>query len=223
MAESSTTNVQIRAAEEAGNRRRETPQSSYQHAEQNVIFDSTVNVGIPPFNPTHTLYVSFAGAAGATVPCGWGGEITPVGSTNPPVSVWWEGDVAEGDIFALLEIDLDAPSRTKGHWFSPILHYAVFNIQTVPSENTPWSEILTKAVTTQAYHKPGPPPGTGLHRYVFILCKQPRLYDDADFKKFANFGFFKFKWAAALQELQLTPLGIDFFVSKNPNQSCIIL
>jgi len=200
-----------------------TPTTAYNYAATSDIFNDGQFVGIPSFTPTHTLHVRFADAAGTPVPCSWGSEISIPNATNPPAGIWWEGPRDENDVWSLIELDLDAPSMHKGRWLSPILHYAVLNITTLPGPETPWNEIVEKSVQTHRYGKPGPPPGTGLHRYIFILCKQEKLFEKAEIDNFRKFGRMKLKWAALLNDYKLTPVGIDFFKSKNPNQSCTIL
>ncbi|KAL7636756.1 UNVERIFIED_CONTAM: hypothetical protein RMT77_012510 [Armadillidium vulgare] len=58
--------------------------------------------------------------------------------------------------------DPDAPSR-KDPQYREILHWLVINI--------PGSD-LNKGETLTPYRGSGPPKGTGLHRYIFLVFKQ---------------------------------------------------
>ncbi|KAF8919722.1 hypothetical protein BGZ52_012263, partial [Haplosporangium bisporale] len=65
-------------------------------------------------------------------------------------------------------VDPDAPSRlnpTYGQW----LHWLVVNL-TIESFGT---LSVPKGTTLMPYMSPGPPNGTGKHRYVFLLYEQP--------------------------------------------------
>lgn len=71
---------------------------------------------------------------------------------------------ADADTFYLLcMVDPDAPSRADPK-FREVLHWLVGNI---PGDNVTAGDILT------AYVGSGAPQGTGLHRYIFLLFKQP--------------------------------------------------
>lgn len=62
-------------------------------------------------------------------------------------------------------IDVDSPSRTDRS-FGPFLHWLVFNIPT-PGDWRKGDQIVEYVGT-------GPTPGTGLHRYVILVYKQPQ-------------------------------------------------
>lgn len=63
----------------------------------------------------------------------------------------------------MLSIDPDAPSRAEPQ-FREWHHWLVGNIL---GGNISSGEVLS------AYVGSGPPPDTGLHRYVFLVYKQP--------------------------------------------------
>lgn len=65
-------------------------------------------------------------------------------------------------LYSLFMIDPDAPSRTDPK-MAQILHYQVVNI--------PGSDI-SKGDTAFEYVGAGPPQGTGLHRYIYLLYNQ---------------------------------------------------
>ncbi|GAB0092410.1 Phosphatidylethanolamine-binding protein [Sergentomyia squamirostris] len=88
-----------------------------------------------------------------------GNELTPTQVKDIP-KVEWDSD--SGTFWTLCMTDPDAPSRkepTYREWH----HWLVGNI---PGNN------ITQGETLSEYVGSGPPEGTGLHRYVFLLYKQ---------------------------------------------------
>lgn len=86
-------------------------------------------------------------------------ELTPTQVKGQP-QVSWEAE--EGAFYTLIMTDPDAPSR-KQPTNREYLHWLVVNI---PGAAVDKGDVLT------AYVGSGPPQGTGLHRYVFLLYKQ---------------------------------------------------
>ncbi|KAL3863640.1 hypothetical protein ACJMK2_005389 [Sinanodonta woodiana] len=87
--------------------------------------------------------------------------LTPAWVKDPP-TVDYQGDV--GSYYTLVMIDPDAPSRVNpvsGEW----QHWLVTNI---PGKD------VKRGQENIEYVGAGPPKGTGLHRYVFLLYKQPQ-------------------------------------------------
>ncbi|RXG52086.1 Protein D2 [Armadillidium vulgare] len=68
-----------------------------------------------------------------------------------------------GNYYTLMMVDPDAPSRANPK-FREWQHWLVGNI---PGSDASQGEILT------AYAGSTPPKGTGLHRYVLLVYKQP--------------------------------------------------
>lgn len=89
-----------------------------------------------------------------------GAELTPTQVKTRPI-VKWSGEADQ--FYTLALVDPDAPSRTAPQ-FREYQHWLVVNI--------PGSDIANGEELT-AYVGSGPPQGTGLHRYVFLLFKQP--------------------------------------------------
>ncbi|XP_065165565.1 phosphatidylethanolamine-binding protein homolog F40A3.3-like isoform X2 [Atheta coriaria] len=88
-----------------------------------------------------------------------GNELTPTQVKDVP-NVKWTADASA--FYTLCMTDPDAPSRkepTYREWH----HWLVGNI--------PGGDI-SKGETLSAYVGSGPPEGTGLHRYVFLIYKQ---------------------------------------------------
>uniref|UniRef100_A0A915CT60 Phosphatidylethanolamine-binding protein n=1 Tax=Ditylenchus dipsaci TaxID=166011 RepID=A0A915CT60_9BILA len=88
-----------------------------------------------------------------------GNTLTPTQVKNQP-KVSWEAQ--DGSLYTLIKTDPDAPSRkepTHREWH----HWLVVNI--------PGNDV-SKGETLAEYVGAGPPPGTGLHRYVYLVYQQ---------------------------------------------------
>ncbi|XP_067012135.1 protein D2 isoform X2 [Anabrus simplex] len=133
-----------------------------------------------------------AAVAEVTYPSGvkvdMGNELTPTQVKDPPTVKW---PAKDGTLYTLCMTDPDAPSR-KEPKFREWHHWLVVNI---PGTNIDKGEVLSEYVGS------GPPKGTGLHRYVFLVyeqpgkltCDEPRLTNRSgdhrgkfSIKKFAN-------------------------------------
>ncbi|XP_039752801.1 phosphatidylethanolamine-binding protein homolog F40A3.3-like isoform X3 [Pararge aegeria] len=89
-----------------------------------------------------------------------GNVLTPTQVKDVPSVTW----ATQPDTFYTLAMtDPDAPSR-KEPTFREWHHWLVGN---VPGNDIAAGETLS------AYIGSGPPPGTGLHRYVYLVYKQP--------------------------------------------------
>ncbi|XP_055714901.1 protein D3-like [Phlebotomus papatasi] len=106
-----------------------------------------------PENPIEVKYPS-------GVEVNYGNELTPTDVKDIPYVTW----KAEPEAFyTLILTDPDAPSRSEPA-FREFKHWVVGNI--------PGNKV-TEGVTIAEYIGSGPPKGTGLHRYVFLIYKQP--------------------------------------------------
>ncbi|MFH4979470.1 hypothetical protein AB6A40_006179 [Gnathostoma spinigerum] len=113
--------------------------------------------------PTHLLKASFD--SGVQADCG--NTLTPTQVKNPPHVTW---DAEPGALYTLVMTDPDAPSRSNPQ-FREWHHWLVINI---PGNDVSRGEVLSE------YIGAGPPPKTGLHRYVYLVYKQPgRISDPA--------------------------------------------
>ncbi|XP_030369426.1 protein D3-like [Scaptodrosophila lebanonensis] len=88
-----------------------------------------------------------------------GKELTPTQVKDQPTVTW---DAEAGALYTLLMVDPDAPSRADPK-FREILHWAVINI---PGNKVADGQVLAEYIGS------GPPEGSGLHRYVFLVFKQ---------------------------------------------------
>lgn len=89
-----------------------------------------------------------------------GNVLTPTQVKEPP-SVTWNAKADE--FYTLCLTDPDAPTRKEAKW-REWHHWLVVNI---PGNALGSGEVLSQYVGA------GPPPNTGLHRYVFVLYRQP--------------------------------------------------
>ncbi|XP_060536978.1 phosphatidylethanolamine-binding protein homolog F40A3.3-like isoform X2 [Cylas formicarius] len=88
-----------------------------------------------------------------------GNELTPTQVKDEP-SIQWQAD--KSAFYTIVKTDPDAPSR-KEPIYREWHHWLVGN---VPGNDISKGEVLS------AYVGAGPPQGTGLHRYVFLVYKQ---------------------------------------------------
>lgn len=91
-----------------------------------------------------------------------GNVLTPTQVKDLP-SVTYDADA--NSLYTLCMTDPDAPSRTEPK-FREWHHWLVVNI---PGCDVSHGEVMSDYVGS------GPPPKTGLHRYVFVMYKQPGL------------------------------------------------
>ncbi|XP_065354284.1 protein D2-like [Calliphora vicina] len=88
-----------------------------------------------------------------------GNELKPKQVKDQP-KVTWNAD--EKSLYTLLMVDPDAPSRDTPT-YREILHWLVIN---VPGSNVSEGQVVAEYIGS------GPPEGSGLHRYVFLVFKQ---------------------------------------------------
>lgn len=89
-----------------------------------------------------------------------GNELAPMQVRDAPAVTY---PAEPRSYYTLLFTDPDAPSRDKAD-LREVRHWAVVNI---PGNDVSAGETLVEYVGS------GPPEGTGLHRYVFLVFKQP--------------------------------------------------
>ncbi|XP_063231698.1 protein D3-like [Bacillus rossius redtenbacheri] len=86
-------------------------------------------------------------------------------STSP--SVQFDGADPE-KTYTLIMVDPDAPNHSEGQYW---LHWIVANIKGADLRS---GNIGSSHTVVTSYHPPGPPKGTGPHRYVFLLLEQAK-------------------------------------------------
>ncbi|KAM7363803.1 protein D3-like [Cochliomyia hominivorax] len=123
---------------------------------EKVFKDNEVVPDVIPEAPKEFLKVSYNDGLEVNK----GNELTPTQVKLQPVVEWSAND---NEYYTLIMTDPDAPSRTEPK-FREFRHWLVANI---PGNKIDQGEVIA------AYVGSGPPKGTGLHRYVFLLYKQP--------------------------------------------------
>ncbi|CAD6993264.1 protein D3 [Ceratitis capitata] len=109
-----------------------------------------------PLAPNEFLKITYDNALEVRA----GAELTPTNVKNQPLVQW---RAQPHTYYTLIMTDPDAPSRIEPK-FREFKHWLVTNI---PGNDVSQGEVLA------AYVGSGPPQHTGLHRYVFLLYKQP--------------------------------------------------
>lgn len=134
-----------------------------------------------------------------------GKELTPTQVKDKPVVKWTPKD---NEYYTLALVDPDAPSRESPK-FREWHHWLVGNI---------FGSDMSKGDILSDYIGSGPPKGTGLHRYVFILYKQQEKIDFSKLPKLpSNSGDKRgmFSIAKFAQQYKLgVPIAGNFYVAK---------
>lgn len=102
-----------------------------------------------------------------------GKELTPTQVKDPPIVKW---AAKESQYYTLAMVDPDAPSRENPK-FREWHHWLVGNIQGGDMKK---SEVLSDYIGS------GPPKGTGLHRYIILVYKQPEKLNFSKVDKLPN-------------------------------------
>ncbi|XP_052751752.1 protein D3-like isoform X1 [Galleria mellonella] len=133
-----------------------------------------------------------------------GNELTPTQVKDVPTVSW---DATPNQLYTLVMTDPDAPSR-KDPKFREWHHWLVGNI---PGNNVAAGETLS------AYVGSGPPPDTGLHRYVYLVYKQPSKlnFDEPRLPNTSGENRGKFSIAKFAQKYNLgDPIAGNFYQAK---------
>ncbi|KAM4808475.1 phosphatidylethanolamine-binding protein 1-like [Rhinophrynus dorsalis] len=93
-----------------------------------------------------------------------GQVLTPTQVQNRPTSIEWDG-MDSNKLYTLILTDPDAPSR-KNPKFREWHHFLVVNMK---------GNDINSGCVLSDYVGSGPPKGTGLHRYVWLVYEQTEL------------------------------------------------
>lgn len=93
-----------------------------------------------------------------------GAELTPTQVKDIPTLSW---ECEKDALYTLIMSDPDAPSR-KTPFVAEVRHWLVVNIP---------GNAISDGQTIADYIGSGPPQGTGLHRYIFLVYKQNEKID----------------------------------------------
>ncbi|GJQ70400.1 hypothetical protein Trydic_g22829 [Trypoxylus dichotomus] len=110
--------------------------------------------------PKETLEVTYPGGEKVN----FGEELTPTQVKDPPTVNW---TATQNAYYTLAMVDPDAPSR-ENPIFREVNHWLIGNILGSDLES---GEVIT------GYMGSGPPKGTGLHRYIFLVFQQNEKLD----------------------------------------------
>ncbi|KAG9095291.1 hypothetical protein FRC06_009953 [Ceratobasidium sp. 370] len=113
-----------------------------------------------------------------------GNELTKADTVNEPTITFVPAAEDETSTYTLAFLDPDAPSRADPK-FGPFRHWVLTGLKAPAAEtlaaltkecdpSPPVGAKSFKAATTP-YRPPGPGPGTGVHRYVFLLFREPNV------------------------------------------------
>ncbi|XP_053698466.1 protein D3-like [Sabethes cyaneus] len=121
-----------------------------------VFVENGIVSDVIPEAPTGLVKVSYPSGQQVSL----GNELTPTQVKDQPTVSW---DAEPNGLYTLIMTDPDAPSRANPkmrEW----KHWIVTNIA---------GSDLSTGETLAEYISSAPPEGSGLHRYVFLVYKQP--------------------------------------------------
>ncbi|CAE6535900.1 unnamed protein product [Rhizoctonia solani] len=133
---------------------------------------------LPSFDPTSFLYLTYTGhlSDGSSYKVVLPGDNFVRNDTLnlPEFSV--QG--VKGGPYVVAIVDPDAPSRTNTT-LAQVRHFLGANFAVSgPSKYVQKSYVLKNSTASiGGYEPPTPPPGSGPHRYVALLYKQPKNFD----------------------------------------------
>jgi len=132
-----------------------------------------------------------------------GNELKPTQVKDQPRFTY---EAKPDDHYTLVMVDPDAPSR-KEPKLREILHFMVANI---PGQDVDKGDVLAEYIGS------GPPQGTGLHRYIFLLFKQSgRLESKMKISKTSRNGRVNFSIRKFAKEHNLgDPIAANFYQAQ---------
>lgn len=119
--------------------------------------------------------------------------------------------------YIVIGLDIDAPFPSFGV-LGPILHWIQAGLKPNPTEDGRLTSSGTPFVAN--YIGPAPPPGSSVHRYLFLLYEQPvgfdgKKYAPAGGKDLSNWHRMRYDLGSFEKEAKLGPvLAANFFCSK---------
>lgn len=148
----------------------------------------------------------------------YGNVLTPSQTTDLPTFTYIPNDNVDGGVqdksYVIVMTDPDAPSASDHKW-SEFCHFIDTRLVMRKNES---GFVAVGGHKVVKYMGPGPPQGTGLHRYIFCLLEQQQGKDQIfkSIEERANWGY-KVpatgvnKW---MEENNLKLLAINFFLSE---------
>jgi phosphatidylethanolamine-binding protein (PEBP) family uncharacterized protein len=122
------------------------------------------------------------------------GELVPLAETKkvPTFALGQSSPINTSSKYIIVAIDPDAPSRANPT-VAQALHY--MNTDFSPMSGTATNITSSNDNETVKYMPPGPPKGSGEHRYVWLLYQQPQGFQAKDVPTRNRTGFDVAKWA----------------------------
>ncbi|CAB4253316.1 similar to Saccharomyces cerevisiae YLR179C Protein of unknown function with similarity to Tfs1p [Maudiozyma barnettii] len=147
------------------------------------------------------------------------GNVLPTETTQDAPTFFYKpfDNVDTSSLYTLVMTDPDAPSRTDKK-FSEYCHYVVTDIKFTNANEGGAIVPGQDNVELHSYIGPGPPKGTGLHRYIFLLLKQ-----DSSVKNFSEVKE-RFNWGYGVpgvgierwgNENNLKLIAANYFLAEN--------
>jgi len=132
-----------------------------------------------------------------------GNELQPKMVNSKPTVSW---NTKLGQMYTLAMVDPDAPSRENPEK-REFLHWLVCNI--------PGADVNAGEVSVD-YFGSAPPQGTGLHRYIFVLCEQPALISPGSLKidNKTIAGREKFHIQQFINNHKLLPVAVNYYKAQ---------
>jgi len=120
-----------------------------------------------------------------------------------------------GTSYIVISLDIDAPFPS---WdgLGPILHWNQSGFKSDPATG----KLTTAAPFVANWIGPAPPPGSGPHRYIFLLYDEPAGFDPKKYappegKKLGNWNRIRYNLGAFEKEVKLGPvLAFNYFRSN---------
>ena len=172
-------------------------------------------VVVDEFVSTYNLIVSFySSGGGGSKGIEEGKRLTVSQAILPPYlklsSVGTEDPIDADSLFTVILSDPDAPSRTDPK-FGEFLHFLMVNCKASDLYGT--GEVLT------SYHGPSPGPGSGEHRYCFVVYAQPSGRIECDEAKIGSQSGFPprrmFKQRAFAAKYGLIPVAAVSWITEH--------
>ncbi|KAL1706578.1 phosphatidylethanolamine-binding protein [Schizophyllum commune] len=99
---------------------------------------------------------------------------SPIGVAEPGTGDIQAGAAAQEATYTVVMLDPDAPSR-ENPLFRSFRHWVITGLKASADTSTTTNNLaaLKMKTATTPYRPPGPRPGSGLHRYTFLLFQEP--------------------------------------------------
>ncbi|KAK4694398.1 hypothetical protein P7C70_g8740, partial [Phenoliferia sp. Uapishka_3] len=147
-----------------------------------------------------------------------GNELTPTQASPEPSFSFVPPPGSKPDqTYTVLCVDPDAPSKVDQKW-GPVRHWVQGGVR------VGGGKVVVERGAVMGYKGPGPPPKTGLHRYIFAIYRdtlpggvkpleEQKTFKDNELQSRLNWPFAEF-----VKENGLELLGMNFFEAQNSEQ-----